>query len=889
MQKSAFDIKSGKWNVQWPGLVAKHDLVYLSPPTDPMKGIAMGNGDIGVLAWCEDSKVIFAVNKCDLWDDMPGDSFTNWKPEEEDLSTTRRHACRITIDFKHPIFSTFYLNDFNAKLSLADASMSLKVSSVFGKASLTAFVDYDSGAFCVHLNSDLKDVECLDVALERYGSRTFSHWYRRINRNPKIGLGGTCVSNDAEALYVTHKLTSGIFGAGVKVLGKKKNFITTTESLHSGRISFAGKGGKDIEFAAMVTSPQATKVISKVKSILKPVENAGIKKIFAQHKDRWKQFWMKSYMEFGDDYLDNLWYLTIYYAGCSQRGKYPGQFINGLWGWNRDVQPWNFFFHWNQQQVYWPLNASGHHDLLTSYLNYRFDSLPYSKKTAQEIYRSKGAFVSDVSDRRGVNSNSEPEPCEPKELDNHTPVVQIALQFWTHYKFTNDRDFLLKQALPYLLEAASFFESLFKKGTDGKYHPKTGTAYEGWTQCNDAISDLTHAKALFETVIKALEEVNNKTVNCDKWKDILHNLAAFPTITVSSQITKRDNKFILESGHFKGKETYSDIIFAAGFDCKNRKVLTSRIPVQKTQAEGAANLNELFDKLLHFDYRGLIKEDDFAFSDGIFPWVEFAGIFPSGIIGLHNRTDPNYEIAVNTARLYAGCEMGWNVCPIVLARLGLGQELSHILQQHVVYWQTYCNGWGHYGPHIVSKIESLMPGARRRVEDASLAHKTRTQDKNKFSWETYPFRHMGMEAMSVLSCAMNEALLQSYDDIICVAPAMHQKQNARFTLHAQNGFVVSCEIAEGKILWVSIRSCAGNELKIRNPWKKAVIFSDGKKVGNRYDEIITLSTCNRELITLVPREVMMKNWKTETLAYDRNMDCKIHETGMIELGMPKMF
>jgi len=123
-----------------------------------------------------------------------------------------------------------------------------------------------------------------------------------------------------------------------------------------------------------------------------------------------------------------------------------GRFIGGLWGWNRDVQPWNFYFHWNQQETYWPLSAAGHHDLLNSYLEYRFNGLPKAKADAKELLQADGAIVSDVCERRGYNSVS--------EFHNHTPVAEIALDFWRQYLFTRDNDFLRERALPYMLEAA---------------------------------------------------------------------------------------------------------------------------------------------------------------------------------------------------------------------------------------------------------------------------------------------------------------------------------------------------------------------------------------------------------------------------------------------------
>ena len=52
---SAFDLSTGTWNIDWPGRVARHDVVYLSPPDDPTQGIPLGNGDLGVL--CLDRRV----------------------------------------------------------------------------------------------------------------------------------------------------------------------------------------------------------------------------------------------------------------------------------------------------------------------------------------------------------------------------------------------------------------------------------------------------------------------------------------------------------------------------------------------------------------------------------------------------------------------------------------------------------------------------------------------------------------------------------------------------------------------------------------------------------------------------------------------------------------
>ena len=58
---SSFNPTTFSWNVDWPGRISQYDLVYKSPPADPMQGIALGNGEVAALVWCEESKIIIII------------------------------------------------------------------------------------------------------------------------------------------------------------------------------------------------------------------------------------------------------------------------------------------------------------------------------------------------------------------------------------------------------------------------------------------------------------------------------------------------------------------------------------------------------------------------------------------------------------------------------------------------------------------------------------------------------------------------------------------------------------------------------------------------------------------------------------------------------------
>jgi hypothetical protein len=345
---SAFSPKTFQWDIAWPGRVSQYDLVYKSPPIDPMQGVPLGNGDVGALFWCEDSKMIIVLNKCDLWDDAKPDKINNWKNEREDYYTTQRHACRIIIDFKFPVFNTFYLSDFNARLNLADASLSIDAKSPFGKLTLNAFIDHKTGILFCELGSGFQEDVPVQISVERFGSRTFSSWYSQINRDATIGLSGTEAVADNNGVFVTQKLTSGTFAAGGRVI--QNNGLTVDyvrEHSRCASIQLTGNPQKNALLAFAVTSPSGGDPVLEVKNRLSSVQDNGIEPFRKSNAEIWKSIWNRSFMDYGDDYLNNLWYLTMYYANASQGGKYPGRFNNGLWGWSRDVQQWNFYFHWN--------------------------------------------------------------------------------------------------------------------------------------------------------------------------------------------------------------------------------------------------------------------------------------------------------------------------------------------------------------------------------------------------------------------------------------------------------------------------------------------------------------------------------------------------------------
>jgi len=119
----------------------------------------------------------------------------------------------------------------------------------------------------------------------------------------------------------------------------------------------------------------------------------------------------------------------------------------------------------------------------------------------------------------------------------------------------------------------------------------------------------------------------------------------------------------------------------------------------------------------------------------------------------------------------------WDPAPIQAARLGLGDEANLGMKMMLQRYQDYPNG--------------------------------RTTNTNG------EFEYIGVHLI-----AMNESLLQSYNDKIRVFPAAPSDPtfDGKFTLLASGGFLVSSEKENGEIKYVGVKSLYGNSARVVNPW-----------------------------------------------------------------------
>jgi hypothetical protein len=111
--------------------------------------------------------------------------------------------------------------------------------------------------------------------------------------------------------------------------------------------------------------------------------------------------------------------------------------------------------------------------------------------------------------------------------------------------------------------------------------------------------------------------------------------------------------------------------------------------------------------------------------------------------------------------------------------------------------------------------------------------------------------------------ALHLALLQSgpaepgEDPVLRLFPAWPKEWNAKFTLLARGGFLVTSSMKNGAIDSVELVSNAGATCRMRNPWGHAAvqIRRNGSVAETLNGSLIAFQTRRRETISVEPKKV----------------------------------
>lgn len=244
-------------------------------------------------------------------------------------------------------------------------------------------------------------------------------------------------------------------------------------------------------------------------------------------------------------------------------GEAPTNLIEKMWaygrylfisGTNQDAEPFGLYGLWygdyrlmwshnmaneNIQMMYWHAAVGGLIELVPALFNYYESMMDIFRKNAQNLYGCRGIFIP-AGTTPGIGV---PNQIVPVIMNWTGAAGWLAKHYYDYYIYTNDQQFLKEKLLPFMKEAALFYEDFLVLGEDGKYKIYPSVSPEN-TPVNfmpedgkplnhpmpttiNATADVAIIKELFTNVIEGSLLVQENAEKIPVWQEILEKLPSY--------------------------------------------------------------------------------------------------------------------------------------------------------------------------------------------------------------------------------------------------------------------------------------------------------------------------------------------------------------------------
>jgi len=799
--------------------LSRHDIVFLSAPSEGWEGLPIGNGRMGGPVWVKPNGLRFQLNHTDTWDNHY--DYDSPSPGDREFMALRALG-QLRIEHTIPAYDWIYMDDFEARLAMHEAEVSVSCQSGLGSFRWRAFVHADLPVAVFHhqaqYSSELGPSGAgLRVSLDRWGSRLFGWWYSGIKAGAATHLGKARSGCDGGTAWIEESFDGVSAAVAMRVVGTS----STAAIDHAHSVNITVPAAPVHEFTVLVsaaTSHDSDNPLRAAREALDKAEEQSIEGLAKSHRKWWTDFWSRSFLHIGEDYLENLYYFYLYLMGSSSRGHYPAVFNGGLWLWNRDVHNWVNPHHWNQQQLTWALFAANRLELLKPTQETYFRMMP---KLAERAERrgSRGIFLVEQHSFAGEGESG------GSWDDNFTPAPQVAMQFWWAYQYGGDKEFLRQRAHPFMSAVAEFYLGYLQWDEERKEY---AVPYSSTYECGkpirfkNAVTDLAMIRALFKALIEASQILD---IDADKQKEWQHVLDHLPSFL------------------FNNREPERGEIVARGI-----VIGTNDVPEKEDHDHGPL----------------------------------FCPVFPAGIVGLKDRGTRLFEAEVRTLRTFPKEINAIVPCAVIAARLGLADVAIERLKAEVRGIQFFPNGQfsnldhaihlrgylvGPKGEEAMSQRDYLYDRRckYKQVRVSPPVENDSKEGERRVDTPAYPFIQPGLETLGHFAAGIQEMLLQSCDGTIRAFPAAPEEWEGAFTLRTVGGFIVSASRGPGKPAdFVQVESLLGGPCRIVNPWGKTVQVAEITDAGQTrtpatasQDQTITFETEAGRTYLLTPEGAMV--------------------------------
>ncbi len=506
----------------------ENNLLFKSLSKSWDEAIPLGNGMLGALVWEKDGKLRFSLDRADLWDLRP---MVNLNTPEWKFSWVREQWEKNTYAKVQEMFDVPYDRE-PAPSKIPGAALEFDISS---------FGDIESVE--LHLKDALCTVKWKNgISLETFvNAKGLIGWFRFKGLNeglipdllpPSYNLEGT---SGAESPVTGQDLRRLGYPKGEIV--NKDNSITYNQEGWGGfryMVNVRWKEEKGaVEGCWSISSefPGWTEQ-AKAEALTEQAIGKGFENNLNNHRIWWKDFWSQSDISVPDTLLQKQWYMEMYKLGSATGNGAPPISLQAVWtADNGKLPPWKGDFHHdlNTQLSYWPAYSSNHMDQEKGYTEWLQKNRTEFEKYTKEYYGVSGLNVPGVTTLTG-------QPMGGWIQYSFGPTVSAWLghHFYLRWRYTMDKDFLEKEAYPWIRDVAIFFDELSVRDEKGLRKLPLSSSPEIFNNSKQAWFpemtnfDLGMVRWTYEKAAELAEELG-KSEESSKWRTILSEWPGFDT------------------------------------------------------------------------------------------------------------------------------------------------------------------------------------------------------------------------------------------------------------------------------------------------------------------------------------------------------------------------
>ncbi|WP_262698811.1 MULTISPECIES: glycosyl hydrolase family 95 catalytic domain-containing protein [Streptomyces] len=486
-------------------------------------GLLLGNGDLAVTSDARDHAQTLYLAKSDFWDANQGQLHLGRLTIGSPVDQPATGAAKDTPDPDYRQRQDIRTAEAQGRQTMGGQVVHTRTWTADGEDLLVTEVRTDD------------DAERLPIRIDM----TMPGGASGIARDGQIWVN-RATGEDTDTGWVSKA------AASTKVLGSPTPVTATAPTGGTARLSFDLLPGRSVRLVTSVHGnggyANPTTLSAFTDRSIGRVADLGTRDVAAArtaHRNWWKRFWLKSYVDTGDPTLNTFYYGALYAMGAASR---EGHFPPGTYA------PWrtgdfvnlknNYYLNYNTESQYYGVYSANRPELARPYYDLIASEIPYMRNLTH------AAGYEGVTFKRSVMpfDMTRPAPAEVPvaPVKDHTKLPSdqqtngtfAALPFLWSYEYTGDEKFFRETTYPFLKELGDFWLDFVEKDpATGKYIVRHSAVNEGGDDLN-SVYDLGYIRRVLTALLDGSRDLGVDADRRPRWREVLDNLTPYPTATM---------------------------------------------------------------------------------------------------------------------------------------------------------------------------------------------------------------------------------------------------------------------------------------------------------------------------------------------------------------------